>query len=81
VAERERLLQEIQAINDEIDRLLYGGMWETAHIGALFARRNALQQQWLAEIERLRTPGEPVTRRAGRTKLLDRARVMVWGRR
>jgi len=34
-----------------------------------------------ALFERLRTPGEPVTRRAGRTKLLDRARVMVWGRR
>lgn len=43
--QRTAIVVELQGINDEIDRLLHHGEYNSPHIRALFATRQSLQQR------------------------------------
>jgi len=50
--QRTAIVVELQGINDEIDRLLHHGEYNSPHIRALFATHQSLQQRWVEQAER-----------------------------
>lgn len=50
--QRTAIVVELQGINDEIDRLLHHGEYNSPRIRALFATRQSLQQRWVEQAER-----------------------------
>ncbi len=50
--QRTAIVVELQGINDEIDRLLHHGEYNSPRIHALFATRQSLQQRWVEQAER-----------------------------